>query len=348
MKHTHNQLPAVLVTVVMAGGLVAVVNTSVQADRSGRQTSNQGAAAKIVAGATGTLQQAVSQAKREAAPQAAKQAELDAALGRIEKRLAQADKEALAAVDRCLSSLRQLFSKARKGTRPFAEDALSLSSKWRLMADYLPGTRGDRHATYMKEAFERHIFSGTELGHQIESAIAEFQRVQQDIENRALVDIGVDLESLKLQTGRPPSQHTLQQRVLRLLEDAAGNVQGDLANEVLVAVSSDVAQQLVRLIATRLGVSSAILGTGASTSWATFGLSMAASLLIDWVVTEIWDWWADPTGELAAKIDRQVYQLRYELLDGPQGLKKTLSAAAAKRNELRQQAVVEAFVDWAN
>lgn len=328
MKRTHNHLAA-LQFVVLATAMIVLAPTSAQTCRS-EDGANR-----------------TSSAVSKATQQAARAAERKAALARIEKRLAQADEEAIAAVEQCLTSLRQLFSNARQGTRGFAKDALSFSSKWRLMVDYVPGTRGNRHATFMKEAFERHIFASEDLGRAIESAIAEFQRVQQDIENQALIDIGADLESLKLQPNAPPSKDALQKRVHSLLKDATRNVQGDLVSEVLVAMSSDAAQQLVRLVAIRMGVSSAILGTGASTSWATFGLSIAASALVDWIVTEIWDWWADPTGELAAKIDGQVNQLRHELLDGPQGLKQTLSAAATARNKLRQKAVLEAFSDWA-
>lgn len=287
-------------------------------------------------------------ALRAAELEAARKAECRAAEVRIEKRLTEAEHEAIAAAEQCLAPLRELFTQARQGTRQFAEDALSFSSKWRFVADRLPGMPGNLHAEYLRVAFEQHVVSSRKLGQQLEAVIAEFQRTQQDIENRVLIDIGADLESLKLQTSPPPSQEELRQRVQRMLEQSVRNVRNDLvADVVLVVVSGELAPQLLRTIAIRLGISSTVLGAGASASWATFGASAVVGLLVDWIITKIWDWWADPTGDLAAKIDRQVDQLRFELLDGPQGLKQTFVAAAMARSKLRQEAVRLALKDWA-
>lgn len=333
MKHTNYKRTAWFLTFTLCGGLIAFTVTTAQAGRSG---SYDGAAvaADVVKSAAATIKRASQQAK------------LEAVLARAKQRLAEADREAVAAAEKCLGPLQETFKQARKGTRPFAEAALSWSSKWRLMVDCLPGTRGDRHSTFMRESFERHVFSGQALSRQIEGAIAEFQRMQQDIENQVLIDLGADLESLKLQTGPPVSKEELQQRIQSLLQQAAQEAGKDTLYDVLQFTASEIAAQIVLNVAARLGISTAIVGAGTSASWATFGASIAVGIVIDWIVTTIWDWWADPTGELAAKIDGQLKQLQSELIDGPQGLKKTLTAAAAKRNEVRQKVVIQALEDW--
>lgn len=337
MEHTNHKLAVSLVTIVAIGGLAAFVLTNSHEAHQGKRTAPLVPTVDVAA-----------ESPRAAKLAAARKAEREAAEARIEQRLAEADREGIAAAEQCLTGLRDLFRQARQGSRPFAEDALAFSSKWRLVADYLPFTPGNLHAEYLKEAFEQHLFSSHQLAQRLEAAITEFQRTQQDIENRALIDIGADLESLKLQTVPPPSQQQLQQRIHDVLEQSVRNVRDDLvADVVLAVVSGELAPQLVRTIAIRLGISSTVLGAGASASWATFGASAVVGLLVDWIITKIWDWWADPTGDLAAKIDRQVDQLRFELLDGPQGLKKTFVAAATTRSELRRKAIRFALKDWA-
>jgi hypothetical protein len=207
MEHTNHKLAVSLVTIVAIGGLAAFVLTNSHEAHQGKRTAPLVPTVDVAA-----------ESPRAAKLAAARKAEREAAEARIEQRLAEAEREGIAAAEQCLTRLRDLFRQARQGSRPFAEDALAFSSKWRLVADYLPFTPGNLHAEYLREAFEQHLFSSHQLGQRLEAAITEFQRTQQDIENRALIDIGADLESLKLQTVPPPSQQQLQQRIHDVLE----------------------------------------------------------------------------------------------------------------------------------
>ena len=109
-----------------------------------------------------------------------------------------------------------------------------------------------------------------------------------------------------------------------------------------------IAFRVMSAVATRLGVSAGILGTGATASWATFGLSVAASIALDQIVGWIINWASDPVGELEAHVratlddilkvmiegDGEVIGLRTELL-------KLTGIRTRARTEALQRVVLE-------
>src|SRR6476619_5263103 len=53
-----------------------------------------------------------------------------------------------------LIPIEDFFRDAKRNAPTFSKTALSWSSKWRLMADYVPGTKGGRHENYLRDEFE--------------------------------------------------------------------------------------------------------------------------------------------------------------------------------------------------
>jgi hypothetical protein len=97
-------------------------------------------------------------------------------------------------------------------------------------------------------------------------------------------------------------------------------------------------------VAVRLGVSAGILGAGASTSWATFGAGLVVGLIVDQLVSWIWDWWADPRGSLATELNAKLDSLHALIVDGDAqtpGLRTALGEFARHRAELRRAAVLD-------
>jgi hypothetical protein len=96
----------------------------------------------------------------------------------------------------------------------------------------------------------------------------------------------------------------------------------------------------------RIGASGPLLGAGAGSSWSTFGISLAGSLVVDWLVFEIVDWWADPQGKLTAAMCEELDRLQRFLIRGggsKKGLRGELEALARRRSALRRAAILDAM-----
>src|ERR1700727_1547232 len=75
----------------------------------------------------------------------------------LRQHLEWADEQSLPELSRELASLHEFFAEASSRSRAFAEDALSLDSKWTLATDYFSGAH--EHDRYMQERFAAHLFS---------------------------------------------------------------------------------------------------------------------------------------------------------------------------------------------
>jgi hypothetical protein len=96
-------------------------------------------------------------------------------------------------------------------------------------------------------------------------------------------------------------------------------------------------------VAVRLGVSAGILGTGAASGWATLGIGVVVGLIVDQIVSWVWDWWADPRGNLAAELDKKLDEINRLIVDGSadvQGLRDRLKQFARERAAARRIAVL--------
>lgn len=255
-----------------------------------------------------------------------------------------AEKQSAQVLDEHLREIDAFFSQAKKNTPEFSERALSFSSKWRLVADHVPFTRGGRHDAFLRTQFEQHLFKPAELGAVIEQVVASYVAHLRSIEGEMLVKVRADVADF-------PDTYL----VAELDEAALAARYDDALSHALAAtgsgVRSDVATQVVSLIAgevltqvaVKLGVSAGILGTGAASSWATFGIGAVVGLIVDQIVSWVWDWYADPVGSLAKQLNAKLaglHRLIVDGADGVQGLRTRLRAYAADRARMREAAVL--------
>jgi hypothetical protein len=258
--------------------------------------------------------------------------------------LDRAEKETKRVIDEHVKDLDAFFTQSKKNTRPFAEEALSWSSKWRLMADYMPFTSKDRHQKFIREKFEEYIFSPAQLEDAVKGSVSSYLVHLRSIEGRMLVDLRADVADfpssyLLAQVDAARVQAAYDDSLSLAIEATGSSLRADIATELVSIITTEVLTQ----VAVRLGVSAGILGTGAASGWATFGMGVVVGLIVDQIVSWVWDWWADPKGNLAADLDKKLDEINRLIIDGSgnvQGVRGRLQQFARNRDVVRRQAVL--------
>jgi hypothetical protein len=255
-----------------------------------------------------------------------------------------ADQQSAEVLEAHLRQIDVFFADAKQNTPAFADRALSFSSKWRLVADHVPFTRGGRHEAFLRSKFEQHIFKPAELGETVEQVVASYLAHIRSIEAEMLVKVRADVADfsetyLVAQLDEAKLLARYDEALSQALAATGGGLRSDVATQVVSLIVGEVLTQ----VATRLGVSAGILGTGAASSWATFGIGLAVGLIVDQIVCWVWEWYADPSGNLARQLADKLDGLNRMIVDGSdevQGLRSRLKAYASERAGLRESAVL--------
>jgi hypothetical protein len=258
--------------------------------------------------------------------------------------LSRAEKECERVLDEHLHAINTFFADSKKNTRPFADEALSWASKWRLIVDYVPFTGGGRHETFVRGKFEEYVFKPSQLEDAVRQVVASYLKHVESIEGEMLVSIRADVADF-------PSTYVISQievsklrasydeALSKAMEATASNLRTDIASELVSIITGGVLAQ----VAVRLGTSTAILGVGAASSWATLGVGFVVGLIVDQIISWVWDWYADPKGELAAELNGKLDEINRLIVDGSddvQGLRERLRAFAEERATVRNRAVM--------
>ncbi len=276
---------------------------------------------------------------------------------RLQKHLHWAEQECRGRIKDSEARIDAFFIEAERGVPGFAEMALGWSSKWRLVVDYVPFTRHDRHQVFLREQFGERIFTAEQLAEAIERAAEDYLAAINDVENQMLVRMRADVADLP-QYALPEftSDELLQREFARALAEVRAEVARDLAGNVGCLVTAEVAAQIAMRIAERvltsaafrLGVSGGILTVGAQAGWATLGVGLVVGIIVDWIVGKVWDWYADPQGQLMESLNSNLGCLRAAIRDGDKkhpGLRQTLSGVAQQRDSLRRAALLKILED---
>ncbi len=121
--------------------------------------------------------------------------------------LEKAEQDSIRAIDEHIQAVETFFADAKTGTRPFAEEALSWASKWRLVVDHVPFTKGGRHEIYIRQRFEQHVFKASDLENVVTQVVTNYLAHVRSVENKMLVDLRTMLQ-ISLQLIRLPSSTT--------------------------------------------------------------------------------------------------------------------------------------------
>jgi hypothetical protein len=249
--------------------------------------------------------------------------------------------------DEHLAPIRAMFNQSRSHQREFAKLALGWGSKWRLVADATPFTKGGRNEQFLKQKFEEKVLNGDELQKTIEQCVTAFLAQIRSVEGRMLVELQADIQnrSPKIalsKLNQEEMQILFDKTIERAMQVAGGDLQSNISSQLVSLVVGEVLTQ----VAVRLGVSAGILGTGAATSWATFGIGVVVGIIIDQIVMTIWNKWSDPEGKLVATLNVQLSLMERIICLGEgetKGLLQHFESIAAARSELRRKAVYEIY-----
>ncbi|MBL9082160.1 MAG: hypothetical protein JNK76_10165 [Planctomycetales bacterium] len=247
----------------------------------------------------------------------------------IQPRLDAADAASRAAVDEQLAGVEEFFRVTDAGVKPFAEAVLSLRGKWEYAKSKLPTAEDDQHLRFLSGKFEEYIFKFDDLKVLIERAIGGYVSRVQGIEGGLLVDVRADLSEGELAAAGLPkflaSDAAFRAAFQQALETAAAGVAADfktgVSREVVSFVAGEIAAQIAvrtaAAVAARLGVSAGVLGTGAASSWGTFGLGLVAAVVVDVAISKVAKWAGyDPVARVSEKVQATLAQVRSLLVDG--------------------------------
>jgi hypothetical protein len=248
---------------------------------------------------------------------------------------------------RHLEPIVEQLNRARNGTAAFSKIALGLGSKWRLMADAIPGTKGGRNETYLKKAFEQHVLRGDALEAAIVQSITSFLQEMRSHEGEMLVNLRADLQDFPYVDWSTWRDETiLNQRFDAAINTVIRASEADFRQAVGSQLVSLIAGELAAQVAVRMGVSAGILGAGAASGWATLGVGVVAGLIIDQIVTRVWYWISNPEHDLTREIQSQIDSLQKHICHGDQqspGLIQRFLDLAKEREPIRRDALRELF-----
>lgn len=263
----------------------------------------------------------------------------------IERHLAECDRQVESLLHEQLQDVRECFAAARQRVPRFSEAALGFRSKWVLLADWMPGLKVS-HQDYLQQLFASQVLSGADLDRLVQHLFQSTTKEIDGLEAELLVTLTADVEHSSVHPTVPafePESLRLSRLVTELHQQVTTDLKADIGREL----ASYAAGEVVTAGMGRLGVSAGLLGAGAGSSWTTFGLGLGVGLIIDEILSRIWDWWADPVGQLTTTIDAELKQVESDLLegrDGQPGLRSALEQLARQRSDHRRQVILE----WLN
>lgn len=266
---------------------------------------------------------------------------------KVQERLKVAKERSEENLEEHFKPLEDFFKQAKDNTPKFAAEALSWGSKWRLIVDYVPFTAGDRNETFIKKKFEEIVFDPQEFQKVLEASIQSYLSKIESIENQLLVDLRQDLASLPEGSKLANNSQGFTEDSFKKAIEAAIKAGGNSAKvEVTKDLVTEIATNVLAAVGTRLVVSGSVLAAGGAASWATLGASVIISLIVDQIISYVWDWYADPKGNLALKVNGQLDEMKTLIIQGNssgdkpvKGLKQRLLEFARERTKIRDTAI---------
>ncbi len=275
------------------------------------------------------------------AEEAARQAEeaMREAQRRAQPHIDTADETSLAGIEPSLAPVKTLFAAAKGHAKAFAEDVLGWTSKYNLI-------RG-QHEAFLAETFRKHFFGPDELRTAMMAATEAYLADLDAIDNRMLVDIRLDMADLPLPAAiASMPQPDLEAQYRRHCGRISGITGADLGVDVSRLAADTIVTAVIAMIATRMGTSAVIIGTGAANSWYTFGAGLIVGVIVDQIIATVWDWTYNPRGQLVDMMHLKLEEVKRLVLNGDgdkPGLRGELNRYAEARALVRREAIAELF-----
>ncbi len=211
-----------------------------------------------------------------------------------------AEQMALAALDENIQAFSSFVEEKKSGSKVFAEEILSLRSKWVLVKSSVMGS--NEHEEYIRDLFEQHILSESNLTHQIELAISSSVHRLKEIENSLAVELEEIIEGEAIQVEEIPS---IEAHFSQAVSTIADEAEWDGIKTAVKFGASELASYVATQVMIRIGISLGILEVGALNSYWSMGASIVLAIVADYM----WDWIDDPSGDLAIEINQSIDEL---------------------------------------
>jgi len=255
-----------------------------------------------------------------------------------------AEQEANSAIDEQVKQVNAFFAEAKKNSPAFAERALGWGSRRRWLQDFIPFGKQDAHKEFLQAKFEEYLFKREHFEAVVRQIVQGYLRQVASSEGKMLVGLRADVADFTATYALASVDENRLQEVyesaLHQIVDSTGErVQKKVGEDTVEALTADV----LTFIALRLGVRAGILAAGAASAPATFGVSVIVGLIVDQIVTYIWEGYSNPTGDLTEEVDRKLDEMQRLVVDGPSGtdgLGEQLRKHARDRAEWRRQSVL--------
>jgi hypothetical protein len=259
---------------------------------------------------------------------------------RAETLLAGAEREAAAALDKHLASVHDFLARRKPGSRAFAGAVLGLRGKWELVKNQVSGGDGE-YAAFLQGAFSEHLFRGEDLEQAVAAAARAYLSELDGIEASLLVRLRADLaDGVQPPAGLPAGSDEVFRSRYREL---AGRVEQDLRTDLAYVAGREalswtllpelvnaVTRRIVTALAVRAGFSSAGLAASTTFSAVTFGASLVAFFVLDYVIDRIVKAAGyDAEEKVAGRVAQALDDLGRILTDGDPEARATLAKLQA-------------------
>jgi hypothetical protein len=259
----------------------------------------------------------------------------------VNRHLAWADSQGQTCLAEQIAPIQELFDEARLGTRQFADEALSIQSKWKLVKDYV--TSGNEHKAFLEERFAQHVFAPEVLESVVQTVVAAHMRHLENVDSELLVRLQADLENVpNLQLSDSVDRQAIAASLQQTMRQAIGAVEAELRGDVAFELVAYLAGEALTSATFRLATSAGILGAGVASGTVTFGVGLVVGLIADAILGWAYDAYFDPAGELSRQLNQTLDSLETLILTGDEsgpGLIQRLQDYGARRSAARGAAV---------
>jgi hypothetical protein len=240
------------------------------------------------------------------------------------------------AADRCIANLEACFARYKRGVTPFANDVTSLGTRFNILKKmpYDWWNKQDNVGVFVKERFEKHVFSESALKSDINDAFETFRQDIRSNRGNLLVKVKAAISEGNFPDFPLPDYDAFTQKVMDELTAKASQTASDsvynglaalVTSELASVVGTEVVIRLLPTLAATAAVETAAAG-GATAGGAAAGggagtvvgpVGTAVGVAVGLAIGIAADWWLTESfkAKLTKQIDDYISSLQFKLID---------------------------------
>ena len=238
-----------------------------------------------------------------------------ATLESIRPNLEWAENESLVATRTFVAEINGFFESKVEKAELFSDQALSWTGQWKALSGR------DAHIAFLTEKFESYVFSQDELEAAVSKATEKLDKRLREIDAELAGKLNQKLdESKEFDFHIPDLGNKLIGRLSKIdevfAEQQAIDTGGMVAEKIFSVVVARLSSKVIGAMATRIGISSTVLSTGAATGPVSAGATAVIAILVDRIIIWFTDWITDPKGKITENIAAAITETRRNIVKG--------------------------------